>query len=93
MAVLGLCCCVGFSLVAVSSVALSCSMWTYCSGFTCCRTQALGHAGFSSCGTWTCSLLGGVWDLRRPGIEPVSPVLAGGFVTTEPPGKPQAKFF
>ena len=32
------------------------------------------------------------WDLPDPGIEPVSPVspaLAGGFFTTEPPGKPE----
>ena len=31
------------------------------------------------------------WDLPDPGIEPTSPVspaLAGGFFTTEPPGKP-----
>ena len=27
-------------------------------------------------------------DLAKPGIEPVSPALAGGFFTTEPPGKP-----
>ena len=27
-------------------------------------------------------------DLPNPGIEPMSPVLAGGFFTTEPPGKP-----
>ena len=27
-------------------------------------------------------------DLSGPGIEPVSPALAGGFFTTEPPGKP-----
>ena len=27
-------------------------------------------------------------DLPRPGVEPVSPALAGGFFTTEPPGKP-----
>ena len=27
-------------------------------------------------------------DLLHPGIEPVSPALAGGFFTTEPPGKP-----
>ena len=27
-------------------------------------------------------------DLPDPGIEPSSPVLAGGFFTTEPPGKP-----
>ena len=29
-----------------------------------------------------------MWDLPGPGIEPVSPALAGGFLTTEPPGKP-----
>ena len=28
------------------------------------------------------------WDLPDPGIELVSPALAGGFFTTEPPGKP-----
>ena len=27
-------------------------------------------------------------DLSDPGIKPVSPALAGGFFTTEPPGKP-----
>ena len=27
-------------------------------------------------------------DLSDPGIEPVFPALAGGFFTTEPPGKP-----
>ena len=25
-----------------------------------------------------------MWDLTRPGIEPVSPALAGGFLTTVP---------
>ena len=29
-----------------------------------------------------------MWDLPRPGLEPVSPALAGGFLTTAPPGKP-----
>ena len=29
-----------------------------------------------------------MWDLPGPGVEPVSPVLAGGFLTTAPPGKP-----
>ena len=33
-------------------------------------------------------LLRGMWDLPRPGLEPVSPALAGGFSTTAPPGKP-----
>ena len=29
-------------------------------------------------------------DLPDPGMEPASPTLAGGFFTTEPPGKPSA---
>ena len=33
-------------------------------------------------------LLRGMWDLPRPGLEPVSPALAGGFSSTAPPGKP-----
>ena len=41
----------------------------------------------SSCGSQT-QLLRGMWDLPRPGLEPVSPALAGSFSTTEPPGKP-----
>ena len=31
----------------------------------------------------------GTWDLPRAGIEPLSPVLAGEFFTTEPPRKPR----
>ena len=27
-----------------------------------------------------------MWDLPGPGLEPMSPVLAGGFLTTAPPG-------
>ena len=34
-------------------------------------------------------LLRGMWDPPRPGLEPVSPALAGGFSTTAPPGKPK----
>ena len=29
-----------------------------------------------------------MWGLPGPGLEPVSPALAGGFLTTAPPGKP-----
>ena len=29
-----------------------------------------------------------MWDLPGPGLEPVSPALAGRFSTTAPPGKP-----
>ena len=32
-------------------------------------------------------MLRGMWDLPRPGLEPMSPALAGGFLTTAPPGK------
>ena len=28
-----------------------------------------------------------MWDLPGPGLEPVSPALAGGFLTSVPPGK------
>ena len=38
-------------------------------------------------------LLRGMWDLPRPGLEPVSPALAGRFSTTAPPGKPPIQFF
>ena len=31
-------------------------------------------------------------DLPDPGIEPASPALAGGFFTTEPPGKPDGRW-
>ena len=32
-------------------------------------------------------------NLPRPGLEPVSPALAGGFLTTAPPGKPSPCVF
>ena len=41
----------------------------------------------SSCGSWA-QLLRGMWDPPRPGLEPVSPALAGRLSTTAPPGKP-----
>ena len=44
----------------------------------------------NSCGAWAellHSICGAYADLPRPGIEPMTPALAGGFFTTEPPGK------
>ena len=41
----------------------------------------------SNCGSLA-QLLCGMWDLPGPGLEPVSPALAGRFSTTAPPGKP-----
>ena len=46
----------------------------------------------SSCGS-RAQLLRGMWDLPRPGLEPVSPALAGRFLTTAPPGKPLDQCF
>ena len=78
----------------------SCSEWGYsllqCTSFSLrwlplLRSTGSRGAGFSSCGTWA-QLLRGMWDLPRPGIEPMSPALAGGFQSTVPPGKLSASF-
>ena len=45
----------------------------------------------SNCGS-RAQVLRGTWDLPRPGLEPVSPALAGRFSTTAPPGKPNIFF-
>ena len=46
----------------------------------------------SSCGS-RAQLLRGMWDPPRPGLEPVSPALAGRLSTTAPPGKPKIFLF
>ena len=46
----------------------------------------------SSCGSQA-QLLCGMWDLPGPGLEPVSPALAGRLSTTVPPGKPPSCCF
>ena len=96
MAVLGLCCCPGFCLVAESE---GCSpvaeLSSDCSALSCCRAQAPGCMGFSRYGSWplerrlsssgaSALLLRSMWDLPNPGIEPMSPALAGDVFTTEP---------
>ena len=61
-----------------------CGVWAaHCSSFSCCGAQALGCVGFSG----SANGLSCLWNLPRPGIKPVSPALAGGFLTTRPPGK------
>ena len=66
---------------------------SHCGGFSCCGARALGvwasvvaARGISSCGT-RAYLLCCMWDLPSPGLKPVSPALAGGFLITAPPGK------
>ena len=62
----------------------SCGAWaSHCGGFSCFRAWTLGRSSFGSCGFWA-SLLH-KWNIPRPGIKPLSPMLAGRF--TEPPGK------
>ena len=34
-----------------------------------------------------------MWDRPGSGLEPVSPALAGGFLTTEPPGKSSEGYY
>ena len=43
------------------------------------RLHSCGSLAWIPCGTW---------DLPGPGATPSPPALAGGFFTTEPPGKP-----
>ena len=54
--------------------------------------SGLKSAGSINCGTEV-QLLCGLWDLPRSGIEPISPVLAGRFLTSALPGKPYTWLF
>ena len=84
LAVLCLCCSAGFPPVAASGGLRSGSPR---GGVSCCREQALElqPQWLWRTRAW---LLRGTWDLPGPGIKPMSPALAGRFLTTEPPGKP-----
>ena len=55
--------------------------------FSSCGSRAL-ECRLNSCGTWA-QLVRGMWDLPGPGLQPVSPALAGRFLTIAPPGKPR----
>ena len=68
------------------------------------RVSVVVARGLSSCGSWAlerrlsscgsrAQLLHGMWDLPGPGLEPVSPALAGRLPTIVPPGKPYFKLF
>ena len=72
----------GLSLVAMSvGLPSRCGAWaSHCSGW-----QALERR-LSSCGPQA-QLPSSMCNLPRPGIKPVSPALAGEFLTTGPPGK------
>ena len=92
MAVLGLC----FCARAFSSCGKRGPLFiTVCGPLTIVASPAAEHRlqtrRLSNCGS-RAQLLRGMWDPPRPGLEPVSPALAGRFSTTAPPGKPRRKF-
>ena len=82
--------CAGFSL---RWLLLLCSTGSTRAGFSSCgaRASVVVARGLSSCGAQA-FLLCGMWDLLGPGLDPMSPALAGGFLTTVPPGKPLSYF-
>ena len=80
--------CAGFSLKWLLLLQSTGSRRT---GFSSCGSRALERR-LSSCGA-RAQLLRGMWDLPGPGLEPVSPALAGGFLTTMPPGKSLYLYF
>lgn len=94
--------CAGFSLVVASgaTLQLQCTdfslqwallLWSTGSrgwGLQQLRSWAPEH-GLNSCGLWA-QLLRGIWGLPRSVIKPISPALADGFYTIEPPGKLQS---
>ena len=80
----GFSCCGAQALGAWASAVVACRLSS-------CGSWALGRR-LSRCGT-RAQLLRGMWDLPGPGLEPVSPALAGRFLTTVPPGKSQHNIF
>ena len=74
-------------LIAVASLVAECGLVVSAHKLSICSLQAL-ECWLSSCGAlaW---LAHGMWDLPGPGVEPVPPALAGGFLSTRPSGKPR----
>ena len=92
----GVCCagslllCVGFFVSSCFRAGLGFS-WFPCASLSLqwlLLLQSTGSrpAGFSRCGPWA-QLLRDMWDIPIPGAEPMSPALAGRFLTIGPAGK------
>ena len=78
-----------FSLVLGSGLLSSCGEWaSHRRGFFCCWAWAPGTRAQL---LWHMGLVAG-WHVESsgPGVEPMSPALAGGFLTTGLPGKSKA---
>ena len=78
--------CGGFSCCGAQALGSQVSV-VVAHGLSSCGSRALERR-LSSCGT-RALLLRSMWDLPRPGLKPMSPALASGFLTTAPPGKPR----
>ena len=91
---LGLHCHAGFSLVAVSSFLIAAASFPVEDGPA--WTSVVAAPGCQNAGSvvvargLSCSAAYGIFPDQ--GLNLVSPVLAGGFFTTEPPGKPSICF-
>ena len=86
----GFSCCGARALGAQASVVVACGLQSRGSGVVACGLRSCDSRALerrlSSCGAWA-QLPRGMWDFPGPGLEPMSPALAGGFLTTVPPGK------
>ena len=80
----------GFSVVEHGLYGVTASVVAVCR-LSSCGSRAPEHR-LSSCGAWA-ELLHGMWDLPRSDTELVSPALAGGFFTPEPPEMLHRLFF
>ena len=80
----------GLSLVVVCSRLLTAVTSLVMRGLSSCDSQAL-ELGLNSCGLQAL-VSHGIWNLHGPGIEPMSPALAGGFLSTVPPGKSKTSY-
>ena len=75
-----------FSLVAASGATLRCgARASHCGGLSFCGTQIIEPGSVVVAHGPSC--IHGMLNLPGPGVEPVSPALAGGFLSTAPPGK------
>ena len=74
-----------YSLVAVCRLLVAVTSLAAEHGLCGPRASVVVGHGLSSCGS--SQLPFSMWNLAGSGIQPVSPALAGGFLTTGPPGK------
>ena len=78
--------CAGFSCCGALALGMQASV-VVARGLSSCGSRVL-ECRLSSCGA-RAQLLRSMRDLPGPGLKPVPPALAGGFLTTAPPGKSQ----